>query len=410
MRFVILIFLVIASAAGDPPPYSNINEAPHLYLQRTLSDPFTRLKGQIEGGAVALDQYSPKAFLKSLLGALKVPEESQVLVFSTTSLQLSLISPGNPRAIYFNEDVYVGFIPGGKIEILSLDPELGGIFYIFPIPRMGEKLQPERSGRCMNCHSTADSRYIPGLVLQSVVPAPSGGSLDAFRQEETGHQIPYNQRFGGWYVTGQGGMTNHWGNLIGRMQAGEIARQMIEPGQRFDFGKYLVPQSDLLAHLLLEHQAGFVNRVLEATYRTRSLLHAGGGQLNAAQDAELDGQARDLVRYILFADEPSLPNEGVQGEPTFKTAFLRSRRAASNGGSLKDFDLRQRLFKNRCSYMIYSPIFTALPSEIKRRVFRELASALRDSDKVYPHLQSEEKERIRTILKDTLPGLTIGLN
>jgi hypothetical protein len=400
MRFVILIFLVIA-AAGDPPPYSNINEAPHFYLQRTLSDPFTRLKGEIESGAVALDQSSPKAFLKSLLEALKVPEESQVLVFSTTSLQLSLISPSNPRAIYFNEDVYVGFIPGGKIEILSLDPELGGIFYIFPIPRMGEKLQPERSGRCMNCHSTADSRYIPGLVLQSVVPAPSGGSLDAFRKEETGHQVPYEQRFGGWYVTGQGSMTNHWANLIGRMRDGEVTKQMIEPGQRFDFGKYLVPHSDLLAHLLLEHQAGFVNRVLEAAYRTRYLLHVSGGQLNVAQNRELDAQARDLVRYILFADEPPLPSEGLKGEPTFKTAFLRNRRPASNGGSLKDFDLRQRLFKNRCSYMIYSPLFTALPPEIKRRVLRELASALRENDKAYSHLASEEKERIRTILKDT---------
>jgi hypothetical protein len=409
MRFVILIFLVIA-AAGDPPPYSNINEAPHFYFQRTLSDPFTRLKGEIENGRAALDQSNPKAFLKSLLAAMKIPEDSQVLVFSTTSLQLSLISPSNPRALYFNEDVYVGFIPGGKIEILSLDPELGGIFYIFPIPRAGEQLQPERSGRCLNCHSTADSRYIPGLVLQSVVPAPSGGSLDAFRKEETGHQIPYDQRFGGWYVTGQGSMTNHWANLIGRMHDGEITKQMIQPGQRFDFGKYLVSHSDLLAHLLLEHQAGFVNRVLEATYRTRYLLHAGDGQLNGAQNGELDAEARDLVRYILFADEPPLPNQAFQGESPFKTAFLRSRRTASNGGSLKDFDLRQRLFKNRCSYMIYSPIFTALPSEIKTRVLRELASALRENDKRYPHLLSEEKATIWTILKETLPEFTIALN
>jgi hypothetical protein len=246
-------------------------------------------------------------------------------------------------------------------------------------------------------------------VLQSVVPAPSGGSLDAFRKEETGHQIPYDQRFGGWYVTGQGAMTNHWANLIGRMHDGEITRQMIEPGRRFDFEKYLVPHSDLLTHLLLEHQAGFVNRVLEATYRTRYLLHVSGGQFNAAQNTELDAQARDFVRYILFADEPRLPNE-VQGEPAFKTVFLCNRRTASNGDSLKDFDLRQRLFKNRCSYMIYSPIFTALPSEIKTRVLRELASALRDKDRSYPHLASEEKESIRTILKETLPEFATALN
>jgi hypothetical protein len=405
MRFAVVILLFAISSAADSPAYSDINEAPHLYSQRALHDPFTRLKAEIENGRVTLDQSGQAAFLKSLLDALNVPAESQILVFSTTSLQLSLISPANPRALYFNEDVYVGFIPGGKIEVLSLDPELGGIFYIFPIPRAGEKLQPERSGRCMNCHSAADSRYIPGLVLQSVVPAPGGGSLDAFRKEETGHQIPYDQRFGWWYITGQGGMTNHWGNLIGHMRAGEISRQMIEPGERFDFGKYLVPRSDLLAHLLLEHQAGFANRVLEATYRTRYLLHLSAGQLNAAQDAELDAVARAVIRYILFADEPALPMGGVQGDESFKKAFLRNRRVASNGDSLKDFDLRQRLFANRCSYMIYSPIFAALPVEIKSRILRELALALREHDKSYPHLAPEEKRTIRRILEETFPGL-----
>ncbi len=408
MRLLVLIFLVL-SVAADAPPYSAINEAPHFYLQRALNDPFTRLKAEMENGRVALDQSGQKAFLKSLLSALKVPKESQVLVFSTTSLQLSLISPANPRALYFNEDVYVGFIPGGKIEILSLDPDLGGIFYIFPIPRAGEKIQPERAARCMNCHSAADSRYVPGLVLQSVVPAPSGGSLDAFRKEDTGHQIPFEQRFGGWYVTGQGVMTNHWGNLIGRMHEGEITKQMLEPGQRFDFGKYLVPRSDLLAHLLLEHQAGFVNRVLEATYRTRYLLHVSAGQLNVAQNAELDTQARDLVRYILFADEPPLPEGGVQGDSDLKTAFLSNRRAASSGRSLKDFDLRQRLFANRCSYMIYSPIFSAMPAEMKTRVLRELASALRENEGS-PHLSAEEKLSIRTILKETLPDVSSAFN
>lgn len=321
---------------------------------------------------------------------------------------MSLISPANPRALYFNEDVYVGFIPGGKIEILSLDPELGGIFYIFPIPRAGEAVQPERSARCMNCHSGADSRYVPGLVLQSVVPAPGGGSLDAFRKEETGHQIPYDQRFGGWYVTGQGALTNHWGNLIGRMRDGEISKQMIEPGERCDFGKYLLPKSDLLAHLLLEHQAGFVNRVVEASYRTRYLLHTSEGRLKAAQNAELDAQARELVRYILFAEEPPLPKGGIGSDSSLKTAFLRNRRAASNGRSLKDFQLRERLFEHRCSYMIYSPVFTALPSEMKTRVIRLLDDALRNEDKTYTHLAPEEKRMIRTILEETWSEFSSG--
>jgi hypothetical protein len=407
MRLVVLASLLLAlrSVSAEPPHYSNINDAPHLYLERTPRDPFTRFKAEVESGRLQLDQSGEKAFLKSLLRVLDVPPESQVLVFSTTSLQIEIISARNPRALYFNEELYVGFIPGGKIEVISLDPELGGIFYIFPIPRAGDKLQAERSGRCMNCHSGSESRYIPGLVLESVVPGPTGGTLDAFRRDETGHQIPYDQRFGGWYITGQGAMSNHWGNLIGRMRDGAISKQVVEPGQRFDFSKYPVQTSDLLAHLLLEHQAGFVNRVLEATYRTRSLLHESAGRLTIAQNEELDSQARDLARYLLFADEPPLPSSGIQGDAAFKKAFLANRRLALNGASLKDLDLRDRLFANRCSYMIYSPIFGALPAEIKSRVARELASALQETNNTYPHLPAEEKQTIRVILKETVPSL-----
>src|SRR5882724_6570154 len=115
------------------PTYQDIDLPPHDYRQRALRDRFTRLKAELEAGGVVLDQHSEKDFLLSLLKALEIPATSQMLVFSTTSLQLSLISPRNPRAIFFNEDAYVGYIPGGRIEIVSLDPELGGIFHIFDI-------------------------------------------------------------------------------------------------------------------------------------------------------------------------------------------------------------------------------------------------------------------------------------
>ena len=90
---------------------------------------------------------------------------------------------------------------------------------------------------------------------------------------------------------------------------------------------------------------------------------------------------------------------------TWRATWSTNRRAASNGRSLKDFDLNQRLFANRCSYMIYSPVFTALPAEIKLRVWRELASALRDDGSAHLHLAPEERRTIRTILKETIPDL-----
>jgi len=159
-----------------------------------------------------------------------------------------------------------------------------------------------------------------------------------------------------------------------------------------------------LPQLLHEHQAGFVNRVMEASYRARTALHVSGGELTAAQAAELDEQARLITRYLLFADEAALPAGGVEGDAAYKADFLRTRRATENGLSLKDFDLRTRLFKHRCSYMIYSPIFSALPAPMKERIYRRLAAALnsRNPEKEYDYLPRAEREAIRRILNATL--------
>lgn len=373
--------------------YQDFEKPPHNYKTRPLHDPFSKMISRFETEPGILDRSSEKAFLLSLLKVFDVPVNSQMLVFSTTSLQLSLISPSNPRAIYFNEEIYVGFIPGGRIEIVSLDPELGGIYYIFDIPRGERPLRFERSNRCMNCHVSEDTGFVPGLVIQSVVPGPTGGSLDAFRNGQSGHGIPFEERFGGWHVTGKHGITNHWGNLTGRMAAGEITRIPNEPGTRFRWEKYPVNTSDILPHLLHEHQAGFVNRVVEAAYRARA------GELDP------DEQAEKITRYLLFADEAPLPRGGVAGDPKFKKAFLRNRRPNKDGFSLKDFSLENHLFKNRCSYMIYTPVFGGLPRELKERVYYGISKALRGTNADYSYLPEEEKKAIHSILQETLPDL-----
>lgn len=387
-----------------------IDLPPHFYSERTPRDRFTLLKADLESGRLALDRSNEKAFVTSLLAALDVPVTSQMLVFSNTSLQLRLISPANPRALYFNEEVYVGWVPGGRIEILSLDPELGAIFYIFDLPRDGRPLRAERSDRCMNCHVGVDTRHVPGMVIKSVLPGSRGGSLDAYRQEETGHSIPFDQRFGGWYLTGQHAIPQHRGNIIGNRSAETLLQNVVQPGERFDFARYPVAASDVLPQLLHEHQAGFVNRVVAATYQARTLLHQSGGTLSEGAAQSLDRLAREITRYLLFTDEVPLPGRGVGGDPAFKTDFLRNRRTASNGTSLKDFDLRTRLFQHRCSYMIYSTVFEGLPAPLKQRIFAMLATALNTegSDPEYAYLPANEKRLIRDILRKTLTGLPAG--
>src|SRR5262245_57263895 len=303
---LILLFLsaLAAQAAEAPaaPTYRDFDVPPHNYSACTPRDRFSSMMRTLESDP-RLDRSSEKAFLISFLKLLGVPTSSQMLVFSTTSLQLRFISPANPRAIYFTDDLYVGYIPGGRLEVVSLDPELGAIFYIFDIPRGNEAISFERSERCMNCHVSDDTGYVPGLVIKSVVPGPGGGSLDAFRGGQSGHGIPFSERFGGWHVTGKHCITNHWGNLTGRYVADDVRTFPNPPGERFAWTKYPVETSDILAHLLLEHQAGFVNRAVEAGYRARTALFLSDGKLTSSQSAELDAQARLLARYLLFVDE-----------------------------------------------------------------------------------------------------------
>lgn len=408
--FAWLPLLLLAAAPVAAGDYRDFDQPPHNYWKKTPKDRFSRWMTDVQAGKVELDYSSEKAFVASTLKSLDIPASSQMLLFSTTSLQLSLITPSRPRALFFNEDVYLGWVQGGKIEIVSVDPDLGGVFYIFDIPRNGQSPRPERATRCMNCHAREDTGYVPGLVVKSVIPGVRGGSLESFRQEQSGHGIPLNQRFGGWYLTGTGGFTNHLANFFGSLSPQGIQRQYVQPGVTFSFDRYLAAHSDLLPQLIHEHQVGFVNRAAEATYRTRTALADGKGKLSPADAKMLDQQARAFTRYMLFADEVPLPPGGVKGDEDFKRDFASVRRLGPGGVSLKDFDLRTRLFKHRCSPMIYSLAFQGLPPEMKQRVFIRLAQALDPAkpDAEYAYLPAAEKQAIRGILKATLPELPKG--
>ncbi len=399
-RRILLCLLAAAGAHAEPVKFS---DPPHSYWTRPLKDRLSPLITAIETGKVPLDASSDLAFLRSILRLLEVPESSQMLVFSATSLQQAIISPANPRALYFNEETYVGYIPGGKIEVISMDPALGAIFHIIPVPRGGYP-QVERSTKCMNCHVDAETRNVPGLVVKSVIPGPNGGSLMAFRKEQNGHAVPFAERFGGWYLTGKHGITGHWGNVAGRFNAGQLTKIPLDPAARFEASRHLRATSDILPQLIHEHQAGFDNRVIEAAYRTRELLTAKAPDA----PAQIEKFARDLARYILFADEAALPGP-VEGDPDYKADFLRNQRLVGTA-SLKAFELKTRLFRFRCSYMIYSPLFQGLDPALKQRIYRRIGQALDTTrpDAEFAYLPVAEKQGIRTILRATLRELPAG--
>lgn len=411
-RAASLALMILATGVGlfaneqEDLSFAELEAPEHDYWKRLLNDPFTLLKDDLEQGRLDLDVSNEKAYLESLLKALKIPASTQMVVYSTTSLQLSLISPRTPRAVYFNEDLYLGYVQGGRIEIVSIDPELGGIFYIFDIPRNGNRPVAERSERCMKCHADENTHEVPGLAIKSVIPGPTGGSLESYRRGLTGHEIPISDRFGGWHVTGADEVKPHWGNLTGRFTPEGIVTTPLLPGERFDWSVFPVATSDMLAHLLHEHQAGFVNRFTQAHYRLRTALAGGKGTLLPTDREKIHSLADELTRYLLFAGEAPLPAP-IAGDSILKEDFLANRRADRAGNSLKDFDLETHMFRNRCSYMVYSPLFQNLPAGFKKLLYDRIgkALALSPSDPAFAYLPNPEKTRIRTILKETLSDL-----
>ncbi|PAW66251.1 MAG: hypothetical protein B9S34_08555 [Opitutia bacterium Tous-C1TDCM] len=393
----------LAAAAAAPAADENVGvEDPrHRYAAAPHRDRFAAFKADWDARRIVLRTDHELDFLRSLLAALEIPVSSQMLVTSATSLQKGRITPRNPRALYFNDDTYVGFVPGGQIEVISLDPELGGIFYIFERLAPGRPPAVDRADDCLTCHAPFQLGQIPALLVESVVPGHSGGGEKAFRRGESGHGVALGDRFGGYHVTGAGpAFPRHWGDLIVERKDG-VAVEVPNPiGRRFDLARYPAPTSDLLAQLLHEHQAGFANRLMAAVYRWRALGFAG-----SVPAASLDAIVAPLVGYLLFADEVPLPGPGALGISPFTADFAAGARRDPAGRALRDLDGRTRLLRYRCSYLVYSAPFAGLPEPLRQPLLARLAAALADGpDPVSRHLPAEERMAIREILAATLPG------
>ncbi|WP_165071175.1 hypothetical protein [Paludisphaera rhizosphaerae] len=395
---VVVLGLTGSALAEDP---SGVRDPIHGYETLPAHDRFSRFKADLDAGRVKLDAGDERALLRSVLRTLDVPVSSQMIVTSATSFQKTIISPRRPRALYFNDDTYVGYVPRGQIEVISIDPTRGPMFYIFNRLEAGKVPRSRRSENCLTCHGTPEMGEVPQLVIESVIPGLSGGGERAFRRGLSGHGVPLDQRFGGWLVTDAPEFT-HQGNMLIDWKDGRAQELPMQPGELFDFGRYPVSTSGLLPQLLHEHQVGFINRAVSATYRARTLLHRNGGD-EAAVAPQLDTLARDLVRYILFADEVPLPPGGVTASDDFRADFLARRRPTSDGRSLRDLDLKTRLLTHRCSYMIESAAFEGLPPPLRRAVDRELARALDSKSPApdYAYLPDDEKAAIRSILAET---------
>lgn len=376
---------------------------------RNLNDPIAQLQQKLDRGETSLAYDTGNGYLKSVLDALRIPVSSQTLVFSKTSFQYPYITPESPRALYFNDDVYVGQVHHSKaLEFVSFDANQGAIFYILDEHKV-DKPRFERSQLdCIQCHVANSTRSIPGVMVRSTVTNATGFPKAGAPALTTGHESPLKDRWGGWYVTGKIGNQVHMGNtLAGNKPIGT---------DQIDNKKYLTETSDIVAHLVLAHQTQMHNLITETNYRFRIGTHANEvknkkeglplGTVSAATRQQYERPAEALVRYLLFANEAPL-EEQVASTSGFTEQFSALGPRDSRGRSLRDFDLRKRIFKYPCSYLIYSEAFDAIPGPAKEYIYRRLFEILsgREQSNDFASLSTADRRAILEILVATKSGL-----
>ncbi len=402
-------------------------EAPIHYSDTEARDPLALLVEQIEKGDLVMDTSSDRDFLRDLLTKLEIPIATQMLVYSKTSFQNTRILPARPRALYFSEEYYIGWVRGGDIEVISMDPKLGPVFYVLSIPQAPEeKPLLTRDPECLNCHGGTRTGGVPGMLVRSVRPDVAGFPILSAGTSQTDHASPLAKRWGGWYVTGDHAGARHMGNRLYRQDDRATGAQIVTDhgvlktlDDVIDTSAYLTNKSDIVALMVMEHQITVHNAITQANVNTRRWMHydkALSAELDEPTSGNaarfIDHQSDKLLEAMLFKDEFPLEGWGVEGDDAFQEAFLADAPRSQDGRSLKDFDLLSRLFRHRLSYMIYSKSFDQLPSPFLDRFYDKLHDTLKGSDgtETYRYLKEKERSRILTILMETKPAFAARAN
>jgi hypothetical protein len=414
MSAIIVGALVAATAA----PRGQLTERPLAgalahpaigYYTRPSHDLVAELNRHIEDGDERVTFDEGSGYLRSVLDALHVPAESQMLVMSKTGVQGLYTGPANPRAIFFNDAVTVGYIRGAPLlELAVHDPEQGVLFYT-----IDQKPQPrplvERRPACLSCHLVYTTLHVPGIVARSVFMAPDGLPLSQFGSYDADDRTPFRRRWGGWYVTGTHGSMRHIGNAVvtdKEKRETIVSDSTLHPislADMFDARGYVSAHSDITALMVFEHQGHMTNLITRVGWEARI----------AAYDHRMDlagGPLRDavneLVDYLLFVDEEPL-TAAITGTSGFAETFSARGPADSRGRSLRQLDLEHRLLRYPCSYMVYSAAFGALPIDVRRAIYGRMWDVLsgRDTNPKYARLSEADRHAVVEILRETLHDL-----
>ncbi len=388
MRRLLLAMVVMVPAgiawAAFSDTYPPALDNPAIHYDRDATDPVAKLDARLKDGSVKLAYDDRGGYLKALLDALQIPVESQVFVQSKTSFQARLISPENPRSIFFNDRVAVGWMNKGFIEIASQDPVQGIIFYLLEQdPKRAPRFH--RDDSCVSCHRNDATLGAPGVFARSFPILPDGEPLLIYGAGFTDHRTPLEQRWGGWYVTGAPAGVRHMGNavLVDRDKPNTVnSTSVASLADKFPVDKYLSPYSDAAALLVFDHQMQMMN------YITRLGWDARAGE-------KYEENVKEFVDYLLFVNEAKL-TQPMGGEAGFAKTFSAQGPRDSKGRSLRQLNLKTRLLEYPCSYLIYSEAFDALPTAAKASVYKRMYQVLTTSP-------TPTKQAVMEILRETKP-------
>jgi len=390
------------------------------YLNAEVHDPVAQLAAELAAGERSLAYDDEHGYLPAVLEALDVPVSSQTLVFSKTSLQLHRISPRRPRALYFNDDVYVGWCQRGDVlEFAATDAQQGATFYTLKQqPAAAPQFVRDR-GQCLTCHASSRTQDVPGYLIRSVFADRAGRPILGSGTYTSDQTSPFEERWGGWYVTGHHGDMRHMGNILfdeaDRQGDREAGANRSSLAGLVDTEPYLSPHSDLVALMVLEHQTQMHNAIAAANYETRQALHQSfqmnellerpPGHISDSANRRIDSVAENVISHLLMVDEFPLRSP-VSGTSGFAETFAARGPRDSEGRSLRDFDLQTRLFRYPCSYLVYSPAFAGLPEAVRRRVIAGVLDVLegRNQDARFAHLTPRLRRDILAILRETQPA------
>ncbi len=420
--FVVILIVLSVGTKLTAQSDSDFDHGFIAYSKTATTDPVARLQRRIDSGEVALKSEPHLGYLRAILRELNVPISSQSLVFSKTSFQFTQIAPRRPRALYFNDEVYVGSVQGSKLlEFASVDPKLGAVFYTLDEEEKGPPRFHREVYFCLICHdSSAITGGVPGFMTLSVMPDKEGNAIRSAPANAMSDQTPFSERWGGWYVTGTHGAQHHRGNMLATVATASMLDRMdwskganlTKLDEHIDIAEYLTPSSDIVALIALTHQTRMHNLITRANYETQRALRdeestssgsgPAGGYSGVTRE-RIRAAVEPLVRGMLFVNEAPL-TDSVRGVSTYVTEFEKSGVRDHKGRSLKDLDLNRRFLRYPLSYLIYSPSFDALPDPAKAYFYERVSSILSGTDTAtFGHLSAEDRAAIREILMDTKP-------